>query len=307
MSQPPDMVAPMPSQHHEILIKMFRDRPTLAAELLRGPLHIEVPDFDDALLSSGDFTDVGPTEYRADAVITLRNGADTRLAIVIEVQLRVDGRKRRSWPAYVATLHARLDCPAVLLVVCPDQAVADWCRVPIRIGPPGSVLTPVAFGPRQVPVVTDLDLACRLPELAVLSAVAHGAGPNPVPVFQTTFAALELIDHEHANLYTDFIYFVLPAAARKSLEEFMTITNYRYQSEFARRYFNEGEAQGEARGEARGEAHGKAEALLIFLQGRGIEVSDEIRSKIIECTDLVRLEAWIRKAGTAQKIEDLAI
>ena len=33
---------------------------------------------------------------------------------------------------------------------------------------------------------------------------------------------------------------VLPAAARDCLEEFMTTTSHRYQSEFARRYFSPG-------------------------------------------------------------------
>ncbi|WP_117208266.1 hypothetical protein [Allorhizocola rhizosphaerae] len=292
----------MPSHLHEILIEMFRDRPVLAAELLRGPLHVAVPDFDEARLSAGDLTDVTPTEYRADAVVTLADEGITVLAVVIEVQLRTDGRKRRSWPAYVATLHARLGCPVALMVVCPVQAVADWCAAPIPVGPPGSVLTPVALGPQQVPVITDLALARRVPELAVLSALAHGARPDPQPVFHALLAALDTIDRDHANLYTDLILSVLPAAARASLEESMTvIAGYRYQSEFARRYFSEGEAQGEARGKAQGEA----EAVLAILDARGIDVPDRIRAEIEGCTDLDRLGGWIRQAATAQRIEDL--
>jgi hypothetical protein len=112
----------MPSHLHEILIEMFRGRPLLAAELLRGPLHVTVPDFDEARLSAGDLTDVNPTEYRADAVVTLADEGITVLAVVIEVQLRVDGRKRRSWPAYVATLHARLaDCTDL-------ERLGSWIR-----------------------------------------------------------------------------------------------------------------------------------------------------------------------------------
>ena len=61
----------MPSHLHETLIEMFRDRPVLAAEILRGPLHVQVPDFDEARLSSADLNDVTPTEYRAEAVVTL--------------------------------------------------------------------------------------------------------------------------------------------------------------------------------------------------------------------------------------------
>ncbi|MDI6097714.1 hypothetical protein QLQ12_03750 [Actinoplanes sp. NEAU-A12] len=68
----------------------------LAAELLDGPLHGALPEYEEAHLSSAELTDVAPTEYRADAVVTLtRSGADV-LAVVIEVQLRVDTKKRRS-------------------------------------------------------------------------------------------------------------------------------------------------------------------------------------------------------------------
>ncbi|MEH1130227.1 hypothetical protein [Micromonospora sp. CPCC 206061] len=212
---------------------------------------------------------------------------------MIEAQLRIDARKRLSWPAYVATLHARLGCPVVLFVVCPVQAVADWCTPAIVIGPPGSMLTPVALGPAQVPVITDQKTARRVPELAVLSALAHGDSPNPTPIFDALLSALDVIDHDHANLYTDLILAVLPAAARDCLEELMTTTSHRYQSDFARRYFSEGEARGEAN------------AVLAVLAARGIEVPDRIRTTIASCTDLDRLALWIRRAATANKIEDV--
>jgi hypothetical protein len=86
---------------------------------------------------------------------------------------------------------------------------------------------------------------------------------------------------------------VLPAAARDCLEELMTTTSHRYQSEFARRYFNQGEAQGEAK------------AVLAFLDARGIAVPDDIRARIAACTDLDQLDTWIRRAATAHKIQDL--
>lgn len=77
----------------------------------------------------------------------------------------------------------------------------------------------------------------------------------------------------------------------------MTTTGHRYQSDFARRYFSEGEALGEARGEAN--------AVLAVLDARGIDVSDRIRAAIASCTDLDRLALWIRRAATANKIEDV--
>jgi hypothetical protein len=287
----------VPSHLHEILIEMFRGRPTLAAEILGGPLHVALPEFDEARLSCADLTDVAPTEYRADAVVTLHDSASPVMAVVIEVQLRMDSRKRRSWPAYVGTLHARLGCPIALLVMCPEQGVADWCAVPITFGPPGSVLTPVALGPRQVPVVTDPDTARRMPELTVLSTLAHGAEPGSTAVFEALFTALDGVDEEHANLYTDLVLTRLPAAAREYLEELMTTTGFRFQSDLARRNFAAGEAAGKAEGEAR--------AVLTVLHARGVEVPESVRAEITNCTDLAQLGTWIRLAATADKIEVL--
>jgi hypothetical protein len=252
-----------------------------------------VPAFHKAQLSAGELTDVAPTEYRADAVVTLNVADNPVLAVVVEVQLRVDARKRRTWPAYVATLHARLGCPVMLLVVCSDPMVAEWCAKPVVIGDPGLVLTPVVLGPRQVPVVTDVEVARRHPELTVLSALAHGGRADPLPVFEALAAALDVIDHDHANLYSDLVFTVLPAAARVWLEEFMTSAAYRYESEFARRLVSRGEADGEAK------------ALLAILDARKIQVPDDIRADITTCTDTAQLEEWIRRAATAEKIQDV--
>jgi hypothetical protein len=122
----------MPSRLHEVLIAMFRGRPKLAADLLDGALGVNVPAFHRADVSSGDLNDIAPTEYRADLVITFTTHDKPVLAVVVEAQLRADRRKRRSWPAYVATLYSRLGCPVALLVVC-HRLVSPYgarCRSP---------------------------------------------------------------------------------------------------------------------------------------------------------------------------------
>lgn len=69
----------------------------------------------------------------------------------------------------------------------------------------------------------------------------------------------------------------------------MTITTREYQSAFARRYFGQGEAK----------------ALLAVLDARGVAVPDEVRADITGCTDIDQLDTWIRRAATAQNVEDL--
>jgi hypothetical protein len=291
----------MPSYTHEGLIEIFRGRPELVADLLAGPLGLTVPAFQKAQVSASDLTDLVPTEYRADAVVTLTVADKPVLAVVVEVQLNRDADKRRAWPVYVTTLYARHGCPAMLLVVCPRRGVAAWCAKSIALGHPGFVLTPMVLGPGEIPVVTDVAQARQQPELALLSTLAHGEGAEPEPLFQALLAALEEVDQEQADLYTDLVFTFLSAAARARLEELMTTTPHRYQSEFARRYFS----QGEAAGEARGEAHGRIESLLAVLDVRGIEIPADTRATISACTDIDRLDGWIRRAVTAHKIEDV--
>ena len=277
---------------------MFRDRPTLAPELLAGPLGITVPTFQHAHTSPSDLNDVMPTEYRADLVINLVNGDAVVLAVVVEAQLHTDIRKRRSWPVYVATVHSRLDCPVMLLVMSANPAVATWCATPITVGEPDFILTPQVIGPREIPIVTDPAQARRSPEVAVLSAMAHGdEGPDQKPVLEAFLTALSTLDHDHSTLYADVVLTALSAAARDYLEAIMTTTPYRYESDFARRYFDQGEAQGEARG--------KAQALLAVLGARGIEVPPEVHDRVANCDDLAQLDLWVTRAATATSVDEL--
>jgi hypothetical protein len=296
-------VPAMPSHLHEVLIEMFRDRPALAAEVLAGPLGIPLPAFEEACLVPSDLNDTNPTEYRADAMVTLTVRKNPVLAVVIEAQLDTKKDKRRSWPVYVATAYARLGCPVVLLAICPGRAAARHWAKPIVVGYPTLVLTPLVLGPENVPVVNDADLARRNPELAVLSAMVHGARPDQAGmyqpgIFEAMLAGLDVVDEKHAKLYADIVLMVLPAAARSCLEALMTTpTTFEYQSDFARRYYGQGEA--------RGKAEGEAQAVLTFLDARGFEVPDHVRERIAGCTDLDQLDTWVRRAATATKVDDL--
>lgn len=289
----------MPSSLHEALIEVFRHRPLLAAELLREACGLDVPDHRYARLHPGDLTDLTPTEYRADAVVTLSaSAADVPvLALVVEVQLRRDRGKRLSWPVYLATLRARLNCPVTLLVFSTDPATAAWCARPIDMGHPGWVLCPLVVGPDQVPVVTDPAQASASPELAVLSAMAHATHPDRNQVLNALAAGLATVEPERATLYSDVVYVALPAAARKYLEDLMTARTYEYQSDFVRRYVLQGRAEGKAEGEA--------EAVLAVLDERGIDVPSDIRARITSCSDLDQLSRWVRRAVTANTIDDL--
>lgn len=287
------------SELHEVLVHFFLSRPALAAELLADPLGLALPPFSRVSLSSAELTTLAPTEYRADAVLTLDDDAGRPIrGVVLEVQLSDDQHKWRTWPAYVANSYARLGCPVVLLVVCPDPATARWAATPIRFGEPDLVLTPVVLGPKRIPVVTDPAVARQKPELAVLSVVAHGGRADPEPILKAFLAGLSEVDHEHADLYANLVWSLLPQAARKLLKEF-AMENVVIPREFD--YFTRAYQKGVAEGEAKGEA----EALLEVLGARGVTVPDADRERIAACTDIDRLKTWLHRAATATTIRDL--
>ncbi len=200
-------------------------------------------------LSSGG---VGRSPHRSPPSISADLGIQPSLdkpvhAIIVEVQLSAVKRKRFVWPAYVATLYARLECPVSLLVVTADDAVARWAAKPISIGGLHQ-LTPYVLGPSGIPEVTDEVQASENPELAVLSALAHGRDANSARAAEIARAALKAIvglDADRGSVYGDFINNALGEAARLALKS-MDIRKYEYQTEFARHHYARGQAAGEA-------------------------------------------------------------
>jgi hypothetical protein len=282
----------MPSMAHEILVDLFRNRPSLAAEILTEVLGGALQPYTEARLASTDLTEIQPAEYRADVVVVLHDGDVPVQVVIVEVQLAVDPRKRFSWPAYVAVSRAIHGCPADLLVVAPEPAVAGWCAEPIETGAPGFVLSPRVLHRRAVPVVTDPGEAARRPELGVLSALAHGEGDEGGAIAAAVLPAIRGLDDNRVRLYYDLVYNSLNEGARRALETMMK--GYEYQSDFARKYVAQGRAEGRTEEAARN--------LLTVLRARGIEVPDAVRERILSQKDPERLERWLEKAAVASAV-----
>ena len=286
----------MPSMTHEIFVDLFKNRPSLAAEMLAEVLGISLPAYTEARLASTDLTEIQPAEYRADVVVVLLDRDIPVRVVIVEVQLAVDPRKRLSWPAYVTVSRAIHGCPADLLVVATDPTVAGWCAEPIEIGALGFVLRPAVLRPDAVPVVTDLAEAAGRPELGVLSAMTHGETELGAAIAAAVLPAIQGLDDDRARLYYDLVYHSLNAAARRALEAMMK--GYEYQSDFAKKYV----AQGRTEGRAEGRTEEAARALLTVLRVRGIAVPDAVRERILAQKDPEQLERWLEKATVAASV-----
>ena len=288
----------MPSREHEIPLRIVQNQPALAPVLLKEALGFEVPHHTEAVLTSSVLTNCDPKEWNSDGAVLLRRDGENVLAVVIERQNDRDGEKHYSWPAYLGTLYGRLKCPTMLVVLCPTDAIANWCAKPIGTGHPGFVLRPLAIGPSGTPVVTDGERARRLPELAVLSAYAHG---DTEP--RTLWAVVEALDAtsaEHRTFYYDYVLAGLGEAAREELEGLMSVDTYEWQSDFARKYVGIGREEGREEGR-----ESVAESVIAVLEARGFTASDEVRRRIHSCTDLQTLKKWVPKAVTVDRPEDL--
>lgn len=165
--------------------------------------------------------------------------------IIVEVQLSRNPDKKFVWPVYATNLRARLEVPVSLLVVTTDEATARWAAEPISLGN-GGVFRPLVLSPSGVPEVLDEAQACADPELAVLSAMAHGRDKDVGKDVRIALAA-ELagqgLDEKRWGMYLDLVFDWLSEAARKELRA-MNPAKYEYRSEFARRYFGRGLAEG---------------------------------------------------------------
>jgi hypothetical protein len=288
----------MLSHLHEALLQLFRNRPALAPELLRDALHLELPEYTEVRIDSADITEIQPAEYRADLVALLFRGVPV-FGIIVEVQLSRDDRKPFVWPAYVINLRARLRCKVCLLVVTPDEAVARWAAKPIYIGGP-NWYQPLVLGPSGVPEVTDEAAARADPELAVLSAMAHGQDADIAKAAQIAQVA-QLVSHgldaDRSRLYGDLVLNALSEAARRALQTMLPF-KYEYQSDFARKYYGQGKDEGRAEGQAV-----LIRVVLRQLSLRFGTVDDETKKKLAAAS-IDQLGEIGERVGTAQTLQE---
>lgn len=269
---------------HEGLVRILAERPDLAVALLAVGGH----DVAGPLREMGaDLTDLHLAELRADLVLT--SDGEPRRAVIVEVQLAVDSRKRWSWPAYAATLRLRHRCEVTLVVVATDPKVAAWCAEPFPLIR-GVAFAPIVLGPEWIPRVVDRDHASADLELSLLSALAH---PEP-RVLGATFSALATSeDTERAAVYADILAASI-GAARAYWEDMMENRKYEFQSEFARKYV--------ALGREEGREEGLRLAVLRLWKMKFGEPSSEQRARL-DAAGAEPLQQWLDRILSADSSE----
>jgi hypothetical protein len=221
------------------------------------------------------------------------------MGIIVEVQLSRDDRTRYVWPAYVGNLRARLECPVCLLVVTLDESVARWAARPVEMGG-GNTFEPLVLGPAQIPQVTDLTRACQLPELAVLSAMAHGrSAPTElaVQIGRAARHACSLMDPERATLYSDIVYAALSDEARQEVVK-MEANADEPMDDWSQVWFDVGKKKGRVAG--------RADFIRKLLAARFGPISPEIESRVSASSE-DELDTMALRILTATTVEEVVV
>jgi hypothetical protein len=206
---------------------------------------------------------------------TADNGS---FVLAVESQGRRDPDKPASWAYYLSHLYAKYRTPPVLLVVRPDRSTAAWAARQVDIGPPqwpSLTLRPLVLGPDDLPVINSPEEAARDIPLTVLSAALKDLLADDE---NTAGILIELTEQGLGKTPAADLWRYL-MAADLSFFQSQTAQNLR--------------------------AEGRAEDVLLLLDRRGVEVSEEDRGRIVGCTDLDTLSAWFARAITATSTAEL--
>ncbi|HEY3681568.1 MAG TPA: hypothetical protein VGL93_00930 [Streptosporangiaceae bacterium] len=290
----------MPSPQHEALHQIAREHPDAVEYALRQVHGIKIPRVRGAEIINVDCTTIEAVERRVDSAIRLDTD-EGPLALLVESQLAHEPLKQSRWPFYAAYIHDQYDCPVLLVVLCRDARTARRLEAPLTIGVDGftcMTVRAIVFGPHNVPRITTLADATDDVPFTVLSALIHGDSPDVNAILEPLAEALAAIDPQTAVQYFEFTEAgLIDAETRRIWRDLVKAKPFPYVSELRAEFAAEGRAEGRVE-----EA---AENLLLVLNGRGVELTDERREQVTSCTDLGTLHQWLVRAAAGEGVEEI--
>ncbi|MGW2910021.1 hypothetical protein ACWC9X_06140 [Streptomyces asoensis] len=283
----------MVNSSHEAMHRIFQEYPGLftgVSKVLGLPF---VPPKRVTVLPT-DLTEIQPVERRVDTL--LRFEGDEPMLLAVEAQSAKDPDKPASWAYYLSFLYTKYKIPPLLLVVCQDRTTAEWAARPMVLGPeqwPSLTLRPLVVGPHNMPLITDPDEARADLALAALSAITHAKAPAVGGILKTLSTALHDAPETVVVTIIEFIAQGLGNNRRAAelWRNLVAVDLSPYKSYIFEEFRDEGRAQ-------RG-----AEDIVLVLEARGLDVSDEIRERVTGCDDPDLLRDWLTRAVTVSSAE----
>lgn len=286
----------MPSYEHDVLTEWLKDNPHLASAMLRDTFGLDIPD---AVVRPVDtvFNTRSSDDLRADFAGYQGQSLHAPARLLLgEVQL--DTKKDPEQLArYMCAGYLEYQCTVHIMVLCPTKEIAEFYARPIVTKLPGYTPTAYAFGPHNIPAMTDQSLADTRFSLACLSVMFHGTDRK---VGQVWVNALKHVPEEEQGRYIEstvaMAVMLSGPESKNLLEELMhaapwIVTPY-------------ADSRHEA-GKAEGKREAKIESIMTLLNLRGIAIPLNVRDLITATTDEQLLEVWFERATNADSIDDL--
>jgi hypothetical protein len=315
---------------HAAPIDLLRDSPRLVLDLwrlARGELSLDAEEDAEQLevtVVDPSAIDVAPSHRSADFVALLREGPESpaSVALVVEVQRRVDEAKRWAWPQILATLAARHRAPAMLVVLCFDESTARWAR---ELDAGGSLrLEPYVLGPRELPHLGSIERARRHVDLAVLIGLARAANPSAQArgtmgrealddLLAAVASVSELEDHRRRDALAWLLRSTAPSGVRATIERLLEVRDMRFvellreevRQEGRQLGLEEGRQQGLQEGRQEGRQEGLAEALLLLVRKRGFRIDEALEQRVRSTSDVALLDRWLERVLDARSLAEV--
>lgn len=287
----------MPSLAHHALVDLLRRQPSLAPGLLARTLGLPIPRGTRCQVADSNLDHLRPAERRADLVLELRRRRRTLLVMILEVQRRIDERKRLTWFDYLAS--ARRRGPACVVVITTSTRVAAWAVQPLSLGPGNPSIRIWVLGPQQITPITDADTARESPILAFLSAIVH-AQREP-ETLTAAAACLPALADEQIELYYTALSQSLTPRLRADLElRMFNLPDSKKNNPLVQRMLQVFALQAEVRKEEqRMGIVTRREILLKQLSARGFTVTAAQRRLVEACNNKRTLDRWLGRIVTA--------
>ncbi|AQU67019.1 hypothetical protein [Streptomyces niveus] len=294
----------MVSSPHEAMHRIFQEHPGLFSRVSEV-LGVTFSPPTSVTILPTDLTESRPVERRVDTLLRLDTEDDQPLLLAVEAQGKKDLDKHASWSYYLSYLYAKYRVPPVLLVVCQDRATAEWAARPVHIGPrqwASLTLRPLVVGPHNMPLITNTAEARKDLALATLSAITHADDPDIGAILKSLSAALREAPESLTGPLVELTAQGMgkrPAA--QQWRNLVAVDLSFYTSSLSEEIREE--ARTKARTEARAET--RAEDILLILEQRGIDISDDARERVTSCEESDSLREWFLRSITASSAEEI--
>ncbi|MGW1743607.1 hypothetical protein ACWCPQ_32970 [Nocardia sp. NPDC001965] len=297
----------MVGSRHEAMHRIFQHDPGVFARAFHK-LKLPFATPEQVELLPTDLTEIRPIERRVDTLLRVTTGEGPFL-LIVEAQTGKDPQKPDAWAYYATYLRIVYRLPVYLLVVCRDEAVAQWARSPIPNGAPRwptVTVKPLVLGPGNVPVITDPAEAADDIPLTALSAITHASDPRINAILKALATALRGEDADDLAIFGELTELGLgDTPAADIWRRLMTVDLSFFRSQTAERLRSEGRTEGIAEGRTEGRTEGIAGSIVRVLTRRGLTVDTDVRQRIEACAEIETLQLWLDRAVVVDSVDQL--